>query len=99
MDNAQAAEPEKTLFILKAKADSLTHPEAYLKTKGWNIQSATSLKDAIRGLLVMRPKYILICMDHPNSKVKMLPKLLETALGAKVIAFLDSVNSSTIDRK
>ncbi len=70
----------KSIFIIKATPDSLYAAETWLRNKGWTVHSSVSLKEAVAHILQYRPKNIVICMDHPNAKVRMLPKLLECRL-------------------
>jgi hypothetical protein len=86
----------KTMFIVKAKPESLQTAENWLKGKGWVIEATDQIKDALPKILAMKPQFIVLCMDHSNQKIRMLPKLFEQAFQTKVIAYLEGTSPSSL---
>lgn len=92
------SEENISLFILKNSDASLSQAESYLKNRGWIVASSSSLRGAINYILKNNPSFIMVSADHPNKKVKLLPKIIQQALSSKVIAFAEkSVGSSIKD--
>lgn len=89
-------EPDKNIFVIKSKPESLAGAESWLRGKGWTVNSTATVRDALPGIVEKKPKYVLVCMDHPNAKVRMLPKLLMQAFQAQVIPFVDSTNARSV---
>lgn len=83
------------VLILKTKATSLKQAEQFLRNRQWQIISTTSLRDAIAAVVQKQPEFIMIAADHPNRKVRVLPKLMGQAITGKVIGFVEaSTNAS-----
>lgn len=80
------------IVILTGKAGSMKQAETFLRNRNWNIFSTPNLRDCIAAVVKMRPDFVLIAADHPNRKVKTLPKLLSQAISVKVIAFVETTN-------
>ncbi len=94
--DSQAGMPQ-TVVILKSKLDSLKTAETFLKNRKWNIISSPNLREALAGIIQKQPRFVLLAADHPNSKVRMLPKLLGQAFPCKVIAFTESTANSAMN--
>lgn len=92
----ETIEPKKTLFIVKAKTTSLQNAESWLAGKGWSIESTIHIKEALPKILSSNPTYIILCMDHPNTRIRMLPKLFEQAFQRKVIGYLEHTSPSSL---
>jgi len=92
---SQAGTPQ-TLVILKPKSDSLKAAENFLKNRNWSLISSPNLREALAGIIQKQPRFVLLAADHPNKKVKMLPKLLAQAFPCRVIAFAESSNNASM---
>ena len=86
----------QTLIILKSKLEVIAKAESDLEVRGWKIHSGTKIKDILGPLLSEPPKFALICMDHPNPKARILPKLLHEALGINVIVYVENISGSSL---
>lgn len=83
-------EPEnKKLLIIKATPTSLGTTEGFLKNREWNIKSTSNLKEALIFLVQEQPRFVMVCIDHPNRKVRNLPRILTQAFPVCVIAFTE----------
>ncbi|MBK9322805.1 MAG: hypothetical protein IPM97_07655 [Bdellovibrionaceae bacterium] len=83
----------KTMLIIKSNAGALTTVETFLRNRGWKIYSTPNLKEALVQLVQGKPSYVLISVDHPNKKVRALPKLLLQAFPVATIAFAENQNA------
>lgn len=86
----------KSVFFLKARPESLHAAESYLLQKGWTVHSTDQVKEAISRIIELRPDHIVICMDHHNTRVHILPKLFEEALQIKVIAYMETTATASL---
>lgn len=82
------------VVILKTKQQSLKQAEQFLRNRQWQIVSTTNLRDAIAAVIQRQPEFILVAADHPNKKVRALPKLIGQAFPVKVIGFVESSSSA-----
>ncbi len=98
-DPKEAERPKQTvensLLIIKSNANSLVAAENFLRNRNWLVYSAWDLKQGLAFLIQHQPKYIMISVDHPNKKVRMLPKLLAQAFPVLVIAFAETQSASS----
>lgn len=79
-----------SLFILKSNAQGLRAGETYLRNRKWIVGSGINMREALAYIIQKHPTYIMICADHPNKKIKILPKLLSQAFPVKIIAYTES---------
>lgn len=63
--------------------------ENFLKNRNWIVGSSTNLREALAYIIQKKPQYVLLSADHPNKKVRMLPKMLSQAFPVKVIGFAE----------
>lgn len=83
------------VVILKTKSQSLKQAEQFLRNRQWQIIATTNLRDAIAAVIQKQPEFIMIAADHPNRKVRVLPKLIGQAFPVKVVGFVEaSTNAS-----
>lgn len=83
-------EPDnKKLLIIKATPTSLGTVEGFLKNRDWKIKSTSNLKEALIYLVQEQPRFVMVCIDHPNRKVRNLPRILTQAFPVCVIAFTE----------
>ncbi|MFV3410117.1 hypothetical protein ACNH6C_16015 [Bdellovibrio bacteriovorus] len=78
---------KKKLLIIKSKPAGLGTVEGFLKNRDWTIKSTTNLKEALIFLVQEQPQFVMISIDHPNRKVRNLPKILAQAFPCCVIIF------------
>jgi hypothetical protein len=81
---------------LKFQVGALQQAENFLRNRNWVIQSSTNLRETLAYVIQMRPQYIIISCDHPNRKVKSLPKLLMQALPIRVIGFSEKGSGASL---
>jgi hypothetical protein len=78
---------KKKLLIIKSKKQGLNSVETFLKNRDWELQSTDNLKDALLYLVQHQPEFVMISIDHPNKRVRNLPKVLAQAFPTCVIVF------------
>lgn len=94
MTETKSQEVAKKMLILKSSPGALGTVETFLRNRGWDIHSTSDLKEALHQILTRKPNYILISMDHPNKKARILPKVLAQALPtAATIVFAENQSS------
>lgn len=85
-----------SIYILKTNAQSLKGAETYLKNRGWTVGVGTDLRAALAYIIQKQPSVVLLSADHPNKKVRMLPRLLSQAFPVKIIAFAEKQGSQSM---
>ncbi|XGC81790.1 hypothetical protein ACES2L_04745 [Bdellovibrio bacteriovorus] len=85
----------KTLLIIKGSANSLATVESFLRNREWKVKSTTNLKEALIHLVQQQPKFVMVSVDHPNKKVRNLPKILTAAFPVCVIAFAEESSTAS----
>jgi hypothetical protein len=88
-NDTQVKEIRKSILILKTNPMALQSAEIFLNTREWEVYSVTTLQEAVKIVLTKNPEYLLICANHPQKKVKSLPKILSQAIPIKVILYVD----------
>lgn len=83
-----------SIFILKTTPGSLRTVETYLRNRKWDVGGGTQMREVLAYIIQKKPKLVMIPSDHPNKKVKILPKLLTQAFPVKIIGYCES--SSTL---
>ena len=92
----EQTEVKKNLLIIKSHPQSLGPVEGFLLNREWKVKSTSNLKEALAYLVQNQPQFVMISIDHPNKKVRNLPKVLSQALPVCVIAFAESSTSASI---
>ncbi len=83
----------KSMLIVKSGPTSLKGVEQFLRNRDWKLDSTFEVKDAIVVLSQKKPSFVLIALDHPNSLVKKLPKIILSAFPCCVMVFVEKSNS------
>ncbi|WP_373999197.1 hypothetical protein [Bdellovibrio bacteriovorus] len=86
---------KKSLLIIKSSPGGLGNVEGFLRNRDWIIKSTTNLKEALIFLVQQQPAFVMISIDHPNKKVRNLPKILTQAFPVCVIAFSEDTSAAT----
>ncbi len=86
------------LLILKSNPQAMKGLEIFLKNRELKFVSTVQLKEALQLLFKHKPKYVLIPADHPNPKVKLLPKLLTQVMKVVVIGYTESDSSKAANQ-
>lgn len=89
-------EIRRSILILKSNPMALQSAEMFLISRGWEVYTAVNLHDAIKLVLTKNPEYLLLCANHPQKKVKSLPKILAQAVHVKVILYVDIATTINI---
>jgi hypothetical protein len=84
-----AKKSARTIVILKATPAPLRGSETFLANRGWIVRSTASLRDAITLVITERPRFMLLCADHSNKKIQLLPKLISEAFKINIIAYTE----------
>lgn len=87
----------KKLLIIKAKPGGLGTVEGFLKNRDWTIKSTTNLKEALIFLVQEQPQFVMVSIDHPNRKVRNLPKILAQAFPVCVIVFAEENSAASFN--
>ncbi|WP_413287765.1 hypothetical protein [Bdellovibrio sp. HCB337] len=93
----QLKELPKSMLILKANPNSLATSEMFLRNRGWAVYSTTDVKEALLLLLKQEYSYILISVDHSNSKIKMLPKLIAHKFKIAIMTFAETQSANSFN--
>lgn len=88
---------KKKLLIIKANPASLGTVEGFLRNREWTIKSTTNLKEALIFLVQEQPAFVMVSIDHPNRKVRNLPKILTQAFPVCVIAFTEDSSAAAFN--
>lgn len=84
-----------SVYILKSSPTVMTYAETYLRNRGCTVGSGSNLKEALAYVIQKQPQFVLLSADHPNKKVKVLPKLLAQAFPVKVIGFAEKAGGTS----
>lgn len=88
---------KKKLLIIKSKPAGLGTVEGFLKNRDWTIKSTTNLKEALIFLVQEQPQFVMVSIDHPNRKVRNLPKILAQAFPVCVIVFAEENSAASFN--
>jgi hypothetical protein len=66
----------KSILIISASPGGLEASQLYLASRGWIVKITDDLKLALQYLGESQPEVVLVCLDHPNKNIKLLPKLI-----------------------
>jgi hypothetical protein len=83
----------KKILILKRSKLSLLGAEKFLSKRGYEVFSTEDLRTAVFKAMKLKPDYIFVAFDHPNSKAAKLPKVFEQVLNAVTIPFVETQSS------
>ena len=86
---------EKAILIIKASSKSLVTTETFLRNRGWLIFSTINLKDALNFLVEHKPPFVMVSADHPQRKVRVLPKILIQAFPVCIISFVEQTTTAS----
>lgn len=92
----QESTQKRTLLIIKSHAQGLAPAESFLKNRDWVIKSTANLKEALIYLVQNQPQFVMVSIDHPNRKVRNLPKVLTQAFPVVVIAFSETASAANL---
>lgn len=87
---------KRKLLIIKSHPQSLGPVEGFLKNRDWDIKSTHNLKEAMVFLVQNQPQFVMVSIDHPNKKVRNLPKVLSQAFPVCVIAFAEHSTPTSV---
>lgn len=87
---------KKSLLIIKSQPTSLGAVEGFLRNREWKIKSTTNLKEALMFLLKEQPQFVMVSVDHPNRKVRNLPRILIQAFPVCVITYAEESSSASL---
>jgi hypothetical protein len=93
MADTEEKEQPKNILILKSNPMALQSSEQFLRSRGWNVIPAIKLAEAIQALFQRPVDYFLICANHPQKKVRALPKILAQIGSVRVITYTDIANT------
>lgn len=89
----QKEEIMKLLIITSGKGN-LGPAESFLKNREWKVKATSNLKEALIFLVQEQPPFVMVSVDHPNKKVRNLPKVLTQAFPVCVIAFTEDTSAA-----
>ncbi|MDG0817840.1 hypothetical protein [Bdellovibrio svalbardensis] len=92
----QDSQQRRSILIIKSHVQGLGPAEGFLKNRGWDIKATANLKEALIYLVQKQPQFVMISIDHPNRKVRNLPKVLAQAFPVCVIAFSETASAANI---
>lgn len=86
---------KKSLLIIKSQPGGLGAVEGFLRNRDWKVKATTNLKEALIFLVQEQPQFVMVSIDHPNRKVRNLPKILTQAFPVCVIAFAEETSTAS----
>lgn len=86
-----------SIFILRSKPETLKAAEVFLRNRNWRVGTGTNFRETLAYIIQKQPEFILIAADHPNKKIKILPKLLAQAFPVRLIAYAESQSTASIN--
>lgn len=87
----------KSLLIVKSKPENLSRVESFLTNRGWIILNAFDIKNVLDVLMSKKPQMMMIPVDHPNSKIGALPKVLGNSFPVWVFYYLENPSSKNFN--
>lgn len=88
------AQIKKSILILRSKPNTTSGAETFLRNREWTVHSTTNLKEFLTLIIQKKPSFVMISVDHPHKKIKMMPTILTQSFPVCVITFAES--SSTM---
>ncbi|MFS4457788.1 hypothetical protein [Bdellovibrio sp. HCB2-146] len=88
-------EQKKSLLIIKGSPTGLGPAEGFLRNRDWKVKATSNLKEALVYLVQEQPAFVMVSVDHPNKKVRNLPKVLTQAFPVCVIAFAEESSTAS----
>ncbi len=79
-------ELQKNILIISASPGGMASTEKYMLGYGWAVTNKHDLKEALEHLMKHQPEVVLVCMDHTNKNVFVLPELILERIQSCVIA-------------
>jgi hypothetical protein len=95
-ESEEQQEPSSSIFILKTSPTGMKAPETFLRNRNWQVASSNNLREALAFIVQKHPQVVMIAADHPNKKVRTLPKLLIQAFPVRIIAFAEHQNGAAV---
>lgn len=92
----QKSPENKSLLIIKSNPQSLGPVESFLRNRQWTVKSTANLKEALVYLVQHQPTFVMVSIDHPNRKVRNLPKVLTQAFPVCVIPFAETASAANM---
>ncbi len=86
------------LFFIISPKYNLSAVENFLKKRNYTVHSETDIKVGLKRLIDVNPDFIFIALDHPNSKVAMLPKIIEQCLETNIIPFTHAGDKQSLQK-
>ncbi len=87
-------ELQKNILIIPASPGGLASTGKFLEANGWAVNCEYDLKLALEYLMTHQPEVVLVCMDHSNKNVSVLPDLILEKIRCCVIA---TTQQSTVE--
>ncbi len=84
----------KSMLIVKTSAGAMKGVEQFLRNRDWTLTTTHEIKDAIIFLTQHKPSFVLICVDHANSNVRKLPKIVMAAFPCCVMVYAEKASPS-----
>ncbi len=79
----------KSMLIIKSGPTALKGVEQFLRNRDWALYATHELKDAIAILTTKKPSFVLVLVDHPNQKIRKLPKIILSAFQTCVMVYAE----------
>ena len=84
------------MYFIKHPNSFLEGAEKFLRNRDFETYGSTDFKNALMEIMQIKPDYVFVCLDHPNKKITMIPKLLAQAFPVLVIPYLHVATASSI---
>lgn len=88
--STDSAEAKKKLYFVKSPGYGTSTAENFLKKRNFDINAETNIATALTQIFELQPDFVFIALDHPDSTIESLPKLVAQGCTAPVIPYITS---------
>lgn len=85
----------KSMLIVKSSSGAMKGVEQFLKNRDWFLSSTDQMKEAVLFLAQNKPSFVLISIDHPNPKIKKLPRVIAQAFPCCVMVYAEKATTAS----
>lgn len=79
-----------SLFFIVSPKYKVTAIENFLKRRDYDVFIEMEMKSALLRLIEVQPDFVFIALDHTNSKIEVLPQIIEQCVPTIIIPFIHS---------
>jgi hypothetical protein len=96
-EQVESAEKRRSILIIKTDEGQLDSAESFLENRNWIVLSTTDLQEAFGHIQKEIPHITMIPVDHPDPKMRLLPRLLRKSIpDIQIILYANHFNSNQL---